>query len=142
MIDANVIIAAMLRDSTTRRILIGGGIMPVAPRMVVVEIEKHIEEISARNSLSVETNRRVLRLLASRIRLMPPRSYRRFLRTAYELIGRRDPTDVPYLAVALAVQADGIWSHDADFASQDLFKVYDTRTLKEMFHNHSLESRE
>lgn len=31
-----------------------------------------------------------------------------------------DPDDVPYLACALAVDADAIWSHDPHFDAQDL----------------------
>jgi predicted nucleic acid-binding protein len=130
--DANVIIAATLRDSTTRGLLLRGDVSPVAPRMVIAEIEKHIHEISAKNSLPVEINRRVLRLLANHIRLLPLRAYKRFLLEAYAMIGERDPTDVPYLAVALAVDADGIWTHDADFAAQNRFRVWNTAQLREL----------
>ena len=127
VIDANVIIAAMLRDSTTRKILLSGDILPVAPKRVVEKIEEYMIEISTRNALPIEMNRIVLRLLTSHIRLVPVNVYKRFLRTAFESIGKRDPTDIPYLAVALAVNDDGIWSHDADFSSQSRFKVYSTK---------------
>jgi predicted nucleic acid-binding protein len=130
--DANVIIAATLRDSTTRGLLLRGDVLPVAPRMVIAEIEKHIYEISAKNSLPVETNRRVLRLLANHIRILPLRAYKSFLLEAYATIGERDPTDVPYLAVALTVDADGIWSNDADFAAQNRFRVWSTAQLREL----------
>jgi len=139
--DANVIIAAMLRDSTTRGLLLRGDVLPVAPQMVMVEIEKHIYEISAKNSLPVEMNRRVLRLLANHILLLPLRAYRRFLPEAYAMIGGRDPTDVPYLAVALAVDADGIWSHDADFAAQNRFRVWNTAQLRDLLCRGPGESR-
>lgn len=113
--------------------MLRGDVLPVAPRMVIAEIEKHIHEISIRNALSVEKNRRVLRLLASHIRLYPLNAYKRFLPEAHAIIGERDPTDVPYLALAMAVDADGIWSHDADFAAQSRFKVWSTTQLMELF---------
>jgi len=139
--DANVIFAATLRDSTTRRLLLRGEVLPVAPRMVIAEIEKHIREISARNFLPIEMNRKVLRLLANHILLLPVRAYKRFLLEAHMMIGRRDLSDVPYIAVALAVDADGIWSHDADFAAQNRFRVWSTAQLRELLSRDPCEYR-
>lgn len=39
--------------------------------------------------------------------------------TAWDALGAVDPKDVPYLAAALAIDADAIWSHDRDFDRQD-----------------------
>lgn len=39
---------------------------------------------------------------------------------AVRTLGAVDPDDVPYLATALAMQADAIWSHDKHFDQQDL----------------------
>jgi len=132
IVDASVIIAALLRDSTTRKVLLNSDLRLVAPGMVEDEISRHIEELSARNSLPVETNRRALGMLLRHIRLLDLDDYGGFLPDALRLIGERDASDAPYLAAALAVKADGIWSHDADFTVQDRFRVWTTAQLREL----------
>ena len=53
------------------------------------------------------------------------------LKEADELIGKRDKSDVPLVALALTVPGhDGIWSSDKDFeVVKDQFKVWKTREL-------------
>lgn len=41
----------------------------------------------------------------------------------------KDPKDVPFIAVALALTVDGIWSNDRDFESQSKFKIWKTAEL-------------
>jgi predicted nucleic acid-binding protein len=48
---------------------------------------------------------------------------------AEHLIGKKDPKDVPFNAVAFALTVDGTWSNDGDFESQSLFKVWKTVEL-------------
>ena len=53
------------------------------------------------------------------------------LKEADELIGRRDRSDVPLVALALTISGhDGIWSTDKDFeVVKGRFKVWKTREL-------------
>jgi len=37
---------------------------------------------------------------------------------AYKAMAARDPTDADYVACALAVNADAIWTQDKDFSAQ------------------------
>ncbi len=132
VVDANVIIAAILRDSTTRRILLGNEVLPVAPGIIIDEIVSNIREISAKSSLSEDACRRVIEILTRHLRLLSLPEYADFLPEAIESIGGRDASDAPYLAAAMAVGADGIWSHDADFSSQRRFKVFSTKQLEKL----------
>ena len=51
VVDANVLIAAVLRDSTTRKLIVLGGMELHAPRYLSEEVEAHWEELTARSGL-------------------------------------------------------------------------------------------
>ena len=52
------------------------------------------------------------------------------LKEADELMGKRDRSDVPLVALALSIGHDGIWSTDKDFdVVKGRFKVWKTREL-------------
>ena len=40
-----------------------------------------------------------------------------------------DKRDLPYLAVCLAVQSEGIWTHDTDFLKQKKVKVFTNKDM-------------
>ena len=46
VVDANILIAALIRDSTTRKLLLSEKFELVAPEFLAGEIDKHIAEIS------------------------------------------------------------------------------------------------
>jgi predicted nucleic acid-binding protein len=52
------------------------------------------------------------------------------MQEAFELIGARDPSDTPTVALALTVPNDGIWASDKDFqAVEGALKVWSSREL-------------
>ena len=51
---------------------------------------------------------------------------------AESLLEGRDVKDAPYVALALALRADGIWSEDRGLVSQERFRVYRTAELIRM----------
>jgi len=40
-----------------------------------------------------------------------------------------DPDDTPYIALALAVENDGIWSDDKHFKQQNRIRTWETKDL-------------
>ncbi|MEO6665398.1 MAG: PIN domain-containing protein [Nitrospiria bacterium] len=42
---------------------------------------------------------------------------------------RRDPDDIPFVATALAITNDGLWSHDHDFNHITEIKIWNTPQL-------------
>ncbi|MBI5968325.1 MAG: hypothetical protein HY882_10780 [Deltaproteobacteria bacterium] len=45
------------------------------------------------------------------------------------MIGNIDPGDVPFIALGLAVENDGIWSSDKHFKKIKRFKIWKTSEL-------------
>ncbi len=55
--------------------------------------------------------------------------YEAELTKAGSLLNDREMEDAPYVALALALGADGIWSQDRGLVSQESFHVYRTVDL-------------
>ena len=51
------------------------------------------------------------------------------LQEAYDVMKEIDEDDTPFLALALSIENDGIWSNDTHFEEQSLIKVYKTKEL-------------
>jgi len=67
-----------------------------------------------------------------KITVIPESYLKTNLERARSLIGARDPSDVPFLAVAMFPGLDGIWSNDKDFTEQDVVRVWKTSELLEI----------
>lgn len=120
VIDANRVFSAVLRDGATRRIVFSTSAQLFAPELLRREIEDHLAELVQRSGLSASQVKQLLQRIFAEITWVGEPAMAPHLAIATKAIGKRDPTDVPYLACALAIEADAIWSHDPDFDVQDL----------------------
>jgi predicted nucleic acid-binding protein len=68
-------------------------------------------------------------MIVKNIETIPEPRWENYYTQAENLIGKKDPKDVPFIAVAYALKVDGIWSNDRDFNSQSLFKIWKTAEL-------------
>ena len=89
----------------------------------------HIGIISTKCKLPKDDIQQILDVLNKNIETIPESRWWNHYTKAEKLIGKKDPKDVPFIAVAFALTVDGIWSNDRDFESQSLFKVWKTTEL-------------
>lgn len=114
VVDSNVVFASLLRDGTTRSLVFDPSLSLVAPEAMLSEILRHREEIVRRSHLTGHEFDLLLRLVTADIEIVPRSGFVHRLPDARRAIGDRDPGDVPFLAVALAVPCDGIWTHNVE----------------------------
>lgn len=112
MVDANVLIAALLRDSTTRKLITMGGMDLHAPEYLFEETQAHSEELRNRSGLSASGLAEANRILRGYITEHPEADYQGHVDKALEILRDSDARDAPYVALALAIEADGLWSED------------------------------
>ncbi len=129
VVDANIIIAAMLRDSTVRRLILTLPFKFYCPDFVFEEINKHLELISRKNSLSMEENEKFLKILSKYVKTVEHKFYYKKLSVAEKIIGNIDEKDVPYIVLAVSLNADGIWTEDRHFLRQEKIRVWKTEDL-------------
>ncbi len=131
IIDANIILSALIRDSTTRKIIIGSAIEFYVPDYLIEEIEKYISLVSKKNSLSEKENKIILDILCNYISIVGIEFYEENLNEALEIMNKIDIKDTPYVALALSFDNDGIWSEDKGFLKQNKIKVWRTQEIME-----------
>ncbi|MGQ0798357.1 MAG: PIN domain-containing protein [Methanobacteriota archaeon] len=127
--DANVLIAAFLRDSTVRRILALADLQILVPDDVFDEIEEHFPELLKRTGMREDVARELLQTIAAYVMPVPGELVRARLREASRAMSTIDPDDAVYVATALALPCDGIWSDDPHLKQQDLVPCWTTREL-------------
>jgi|SRR3989344_2390715 len=122
VVDANRIIAALIKSGTTRDILLSEDFDFTSPEFVLREIDKYQDYIKNKTGLGLEEFELLLSIIFEHILIIPKEDYKEFMDNSKNLT--EDSKDIPYLAVCNLIKADGIWSHDPDFLLQTKYKVF------------------
>lgn len=110
-VDANCLLSAML-GGRAREIAFSAKFQLFSPQVTLFEVPKHISWLASRlgkPELELYDEYQLLPVFACQ-----PSTYERQLELAGQLIGQRDPLDIPLLALALA-RSYPVWSDDRDF---------------------------
>lgn len=122
VIDSNRVIAALIKESTTREILFDRNFEFVAPDHIISEVKTHRNAIIDKAGITESGLDILLALIFQQITIIPQNEYDEFVR---KLGGEtKDPNDLPYLAACIAAKAKGIWTHDAHFKEQKNIIVF------------------
>lgn len=125
VVDANVVISALIADSKTRELIVTLEPDLLTPEFVYEEIENYTELIVEKSGMNPERVAKFVDLLFQYIEVVPASKFYPYIEEADAAIGETDPDDVLYVACALAGDA-AIWSDDTDFDEQDVVEVYST----------------
>ena len=131
VVDANVLIAALIKSGATRDIFLSGNIEMHSPDYLKEEIEEHRAELIEKADVDKETFNRVLWLLLSKIIFVPADKLLEFEEKSKEV--SPDAKDRAYFALALCMGEEAvIWSNDKKLKEQGKVKVYSTSELLEI----------
>lgn len=128
VVDANVLFSAAINDSATAAILLRDDIQLVGPAYLFEEFVKYRETLLERTHWEPAEFEEFLRILKSRIRIVPRCAFVTQESDADRICP--DPKDVPYVALALALDAC-LWSDDSDLKQQTDIPVCTTSELVE-----------
>lgn len=126
VVDANIVIGALLGSRGKLTILTSQNHQFHVPTMIIDEILKYKADICAKSGQSLDEFEMDLDALFKFFTEIDPVEYSPYFDEAYGAISRRDSKDADYLACALFVNAEFIWSDDKDLKSQDLIPVRST----------------
>jgi predicted nucleic acid-binding protein len=129
VVDTNIIISAMIKDSTVRKIIVESGIDFFTPDFTFDEINRHLNDICKRNSLSRKINLKILSILSKYINVVDFGFYAHKITEARKIIGKIDEKDIPFLALALSFENDGIWTNDKHFLKQKKIRIQKTEDI-------------
>lgn len=125
VLDANIIIAALLGSRGKIIILTSQNHDFYAPKTIIDEIKKYKYEICEKINYSVEEFNINYESLLTFIKIVEYNKYEEYINKAKEII-KRDTKDADYIACAIKIGADFIWSDDKDFIEQNLILVKNT----------------
>ena len=133
VVDTNIVFSGLLRNSTVRELLMMAPFELIAPETILLEIRKHEQQIIERSNLNKEEFEILFSLLTENIQIIRKEMYEEKISEAKELIEKEEAGDVPFLALALSVTNDGIWTQDKHFQAQKKVKIWNTIEMIEKF---------
>ena len=128
IVDANILVAALLKDATTREILLTENIEFFAPECLSLEVKSLLNNLRIRKRIKLKDKDLydLTSTISSRITLFPEKSFIASIKQSISLVTHIE--DAPYIALSLALQVP-LWSNDSELKEQSLVKVYTTREL-------------
>ena len=132
VLDANVVISALIADSKTRELIVTLEPDLLTPAFVHDEIENYEDLIVEKSGMEPDRVAQFVDLLIQYIEVVPADDFYPAIERADDAIGDTDPDDVLYLACAIASDA-AIWSDDSDFDEQNMVETYSTSDVINSF---------
>ncbi|MBN1941169.1 MAG: hypothetical protein JW772_03225 [Candidatus Diapherotrites archaeon] len=128
VVDANVLFAALIKDSITRRVLLVSIHDLYLPEFSVIEFKNHLPELSEKTGLAQEELALLFERLIEKagIKLVPFEDFKSKKNQAQQIAPDKD--DVAYLALALHLHC-GLWSNDKALKSQKTVEVFSTAEI-------------
>lgn len=124
VVDANIIIAALLGSRKTIHIIVSERYTLYAPAILLEEIRKHKELLSQRTGKTFSSLDNDLQAILFFIHIVSSEKYS----TYRERVKLRDNDDIDYIAYAIACKA-AVWSNDKDLHDQKLVPAFTTQML-------------
>ena len=128
VVDTNVLIAGLLRASTTRRILVHPDITFLVPESALDELDRHAPDLARRMGTSRSGVTKAFRELAERIEVVSHDRYAHEMGRARAAVADIDADDAPFVALALACDCP-LWTLDRALRGQDVVRVVHTKAL-------------
>jgi len=131
VIDANILVAALLKDATTREILLTENIEFFAPESLSIEIEHLLKNPAIRKRIKL-ADKDLFDLTSavfSRIIFFPEKGFKPFIKQAIPLVTHIE--DAPYIALSLALKVP-LWTNDSALREQAFVKIYGTSEILEL----------
>ena len=129
VVDANVAISALAKQSITKEVLLYPFIDYYSPDFLLEELAEHEEEIISKMKTDRLGYQKALGIITKKLKIVHRDSYIQYLADANKIIGEVDKDDVAYIAVALSIEADGVWSYDPHFKQQEAVRLFSTSEL-------------
>lgn len=128
-VNTNRIVAALIKDSVSRKILLSDILEFVIINFGKKEVDKYKNEILEKAGITEKQFEDLISIVFKRISVINDVAIQGKMNEAKEIMDKIDPDDTPFIAAALSVKNDGIWSDDRHFDKQDKIKIWKTKDL-------------
>src|SRR3989344_1026268 len=125
--DTNAIFASLISNSSSRKILMNPNFEFSVPDFSRIEISKYKQMICDKAEITQEDFDILLSFLFEKIIVIPYEEYSYKMNEAKRIIEETDIKDAPFIACALAIKSEGIWTEDKGFLKQSIIKIFKTK---------------
>ena len=129
VVDTNIVIAALLRDSGTRKILLHPLFSFYIPEHAFNEIERHEDELIKKSGLTRHRFHQIMNILKKHLTIVSTEEFIGHYPDAFNAMKNIDETDAPFVALSLSFVNDGVWTNDSHFDKQSLVRVWSTADM-------------
>jgi predicted nucleic acid-binding protein len=126
VVDANILISAMIKRSKTLELLFDDAFDLFVPEYLFEEIENHLGYISKKSGLSKNELTLLFDSLKLQLTIVPSEEFRSYLKEAAKI--SPDIKDIPYLALCKKLNV-ALWSNDKALKEQIEIKVLSTKEI-------------
>ena len=130
VVDSNRIIAALVKDSYSRKIILHGNLELLAINMSQKDIQKYRKDILSKAKITEEQFNSIFGKLNEKLIKLDDGIIKSRMKEAKEIMDWIDKGDTPFIAAALATKTD-IWSDDKHFEKQNKIKIWKTKDLSQ-----------
>lgn len=129
VVNTNRIIAALIKNSYSRKIIMSRKFELITIGFGIAEIKRHKSEILKKATITEAEFEALLSTFLRKIYVVSDTLIRNKEDQARKIMDSIDPDDSPFIALALLIETDGIWSDDRHFTKQKVVKVWKTEDL-------------
>jgi predicted nucleic acid-binding protein len=128
IVDTNRLFAALVKESTSRKILQHKKFEFASLQFSLDEVRKYKEVIVQKARIDEQEFSYIFQYLLQKLTLIDDQTVMVKIPEAAQVMDHIDPDDTPFIAAALAIRAD-IWSDDRHFDKQKKIKIWKTKDL-------------
>jgi len=133
VIDTNILLASLIRDSTIRKIIVESDWKFFYPEVSFHEVRKYKDLVLEKSGMNEMEYTELLNHLLQHITLVPKEQIKGHMEEANKLLGKVDPDDVVFLATAFSIENSKIWSDDPHLEKQIKVMVFKTKHIVMLF---------
>ena len=129
VIDTNVFMAGLLKDSIVRKVLSSENIQFFIPEHALDELEKHKNTLIKKVNINVAEFDEMVSLLLENIEAVPESKIKAKFKEAEAVMKDIDIKDSPFIATVLSIECDGLLTFDEHFQKQNKIKIFKIKDL-------------
>ncbi|MFA6462138.1 MAG: PIN domain-containing protein [Candidatus Woesearchaeota archaeon] len=135
IIDVNILLSALIKDSTTRALILTSGQEFYFPEKSMQKIRKYKQYIKEKSGLSDLEFLKLFHILMKFIKIIPDEDLLEEWDNAKRIMEHIDLEDVTFIAAALSQEEAIIWSDDRHFEKQNAVITLKTKDVIDLFNS-------
>ena len=133
VLDSNIIFSALIKDSSTRKIIIDSKEKFLFPEFIFQEAEKHMNILIKKSGMEIKHYTQLLQLILRRVEFVPNSKLLKHKEESLRLTKNIDINDALFVACALAYPGSAIWSDDKKLKKIKRMKVLNTKEIFQLY---------